>query len=137
MNMNKQKHVPVNSRLDKYAKNLRKNMTDEEKTLWYNYLNKINPRFHRQKIIGNYIVDFYCPKLRIVIEIDGVQHYEPEHYERDIIRDEFINSKDITVIRFDNSDIKKDYYMVLYRIADLCKMKARLFGIDLTLPKEI
>lgn len=135
--MNKQKHIPVNSRLDKYAKNLRKNMTDEEKTLWYNYLNKINPRFHRQKIIGNYIVDFYCPKLRIVIEIDGVQHYEPEHYERDIIRDEFINSKDITVIRFDNSDIKKDYYMVLYRIADLCEMKARLFGLDLTLPKDI
>ena len=135
--MNKKKHIPVNSRLDKYAKNLRKNMTDEEKILWYNYLNKINPRFHRQKIIGNYIVDFYCPKLRIAIEVDGVQHYEPEHYEKDFLRDEFISNKDITILRFDNSDVKKDYHSVLYRIADVCEMKAKLFAIDLVIPKDI
>ncbi len=135
--MNKQKYIPVNSRLDKYAKNLRKNMTDEEKTLWYNYLNKIYPRFHRQKIIGNYIVDFYCPKLRIVIGIDGVQHYQPQHYENDFVRDEFISKKDITILRFDNSEVKKDYCSVLYRIASHCEMKAELFGIDLTLPKDI
>ena len=53
-------YIPVNPKLDKFAKELRKNMTYEEKTIWYNYLNKIQPRFHRQKIIGNYIVDFYC-----------------------------------------------------------------------------
>lgn len=135
--MTKNKHIPVNSRLDKYAKNLRKNMTDEEKTLWYNYLNKIYPRFHRQKIIGNYIVDFYCPKLRIVIEIDGVQHYQPEHYEKDFVRDEFITGKDITVLRFDNLEVKKDYYTVLYRIASHCELKAKQMGLEISLPKDI
>lgn len=135
--MTKNKHIPVNSRLDKYAKNLRKNMTDEEKTLWYNYLNKIYPRFHRQKIIGNYIVDFYCPKLRIVIEIDGVQHYQPELYEKDFVRDEFITGKDITVLRFDNLEVKKDYYTVLYRIASHCELKAKQMGLEISLPKDI
>ena len=53
---------------------MRKNPTDEEKKIWYGYLRHLKPNFHRQRIIGNYIVDFYCPKLNLVIEIDGWQH---------------------------------------------------------------
>lgn len=57
------------------ARQLRSNMTKEEKTLWYRYLRNCRVRFLRQKPIGDYIVDFYCPKLHLVIELDGSQHY--------------------------------------------------------------
>jgi very-short-patch-repair endonuclease len=76
----------VNKKLRGFATNGRKNQTMQEKKLWYDYLNKVTPRFHRQGIIDNYIVDFYCPRLRIVIEIDGFQHYFKEAYEYDIKR---------------------------------------------------
>lgn len=130
-------YIPVNAKLDKYAKELRKNMTDEEKTLWYNYLNKINPRFHRQKIIGNYIVDFYCPKLKIVIEIDGVQHYEPDNARYDGKRTEFLEKLGLTVIRFDNSEVKNDYGSVLYYITTHCEVKARQMGLQVSFPDNI
>ena len=130
-------YIPVNPKLDKFAKELRKNMTYEEKTIWYNYLNKIQPRFHRQKIIGNYIVDFYCPKLKIVIEIDGIQHYEEDNAKYDLKRTEFLENLGLTVIRFDNSDIKKDYYSVLYYITTHCESKAKQLGIKVSFPDEI
>lgn len=73
--MKKKVKIPVNTELDKYAKELRKNMTTEEKIVWYQILKGRVPKFHRQKIIGKYIADFYCPQLKLIIEIDGVQHY--------------------------------------------------------------
>ena len=112
-------------------------MTYEEKTIWYNYLNKIQPRFHRQKIIGNYIVDFYCPKLKIVIEIDGIQHYEEDNAKYDFRRTEFLENLGLTVIRFDNSEIKRDYYSVLYYITTHCESKAKQLGIKVSFPDEI
>ena len=63
-----------NPKLTPNARELRKNMTKEEKQLWYNYLRKCKVRFLRQKVIDNYIVDFYCSKLNLVIELDGSQH---------------------------------------------------------------
>ena len=135
--MSKKIRIPVNSTLNNYAKEMRKNQTDEEKKLWYNHLKNITPKFHRQKIIGNYIVDFYCPKLKIVIEIDGIQHYEEDNAKYDLKRTEFLENLGLTVIRFDNSEIKRDYYSVLYYITTHCESKAKQLGIKVSFPDEI
>ena len=129
--------IPVNSELDKYAKNLRKNMTKEEKTIWYDFLNRITPRFHRQKIIGNYIVDFYCPKLKIVIEIDGVQHYNVANSVYDNEQTQFLESLGLSVIRFDNIDIKKEFGTVVYDITTHCEDKARMLGVQVRFPDDV
>ena len=68
------------------AKELRKNMTPWERKLWYEFLRYYPVRFQRQKAIGAYIADFYCAKARLVVELDGSQHYEPEQAEKDIQR---------------------------------------------------
>ncbi len=135
--MKKKTIIPVNSDLDKYAKNLRKNMTNEEKTIWYDFLNKITPRFHRQKIIGNYIVDFYCPKLRVIIEIDGVQHYDIANSIYDNERTQFLESLGFSVICFDNFDIKKDFGTVVYDITTHCEEKAMQLGVEVRFPDDV
>ena len=135
--MKKKIIIPVNSTLDQHAKNLRKNMTNEEKTIWYDFLNKITPRFHRQKIIGNYIVDFYCPKLKIVIEIDGVQHYNVANSVYDNERTQFLESLGLSVIRFDNIDIKKEFGTVVYDITTHCEDKARMLGVQVRFPDDV
>ena len=77
--MNKRKPLPINPELKEYAVKMRKNMTDEEKKVWFQILKGRVPKFHRQRIIGNYIVDFFCPKLKLIIEIDGYQHFYKEN----------------------------------------------------------
>jgi very-short-patch-repair endonuclease len=91
------------------AKNLRKNATKQEKHLWYDFLKNYEIKFQRQKAIGEYIVDFYCPSLKIAIEIDGRQHYSKEGLENDRIRTEEINKQGIQVIRITNTQIDKDF----------------------------
>ena len=135
--MKKKTIILVNSDLDQYAKNLRKNMTNEEKAIWYDFLNKITPRFHRQKIIGNYIVDFYCPKLKLVIEIDGVQHYDIANSIYDNERTQFLEGLGLSVIRFDNFDIKKDFGTVVYDITTHCEEKARMLGVQVRFPDDV
>ncbi len=87
---------------------LRKNATDEEKQLWYRYLKNYPIQWYRQRIIGNYIADFYCKKLKIVIELDGSQHYEETTMEYDRARTAYFQSQGIEVIRFTNTDIQKN-----------------------------
>ena len=72
--LERHKPLPLNENLRAYATEMRKNPTEEEKKIWYGYLRHLKPNFHRQRIIGNYIVDFYCPKLNLIIEIDRGQH---------------------------------------------------------------
>ena len=92
------------------AKDLRKNMTRQERKLWYEFLRDYKPRFQRQKAIGDYIVDFYCAKARIVLELDGNQHYETEEkIEYDFYRTEYLKSKNLQVIRISNYDIDKNF----------------------------
>ncbi len=91
------------------AKNLRKNMTPWERKLWYEYLRQYPVRFQRQKAIGNYIVDFYCAKARLVIELDGGGHYEPEQARKDAIRTADLNSMKLNVIRICNLDIDRNF----------------------------
>jgi very-short-patch-repair endonuclease len=99
-------HMPRNRNLILNAKELRLSATKEEKHLWYDYLSRYPVRFTRQKIIGNYIADFYCDAAKLVIELDGSQHYTPEGVEYDRIREEYINSLGIEVVRFTNIDVR-------------------------------
>ena len=73
----------ANKNLTNISKTLRKQMTNEEKHLWYDFLKKLPITFNRQKVIGNYVVDFYCASAKIVIELDGSQHYEENGREKD------------------------------------------------------
>ena len=88
------------------AKTLRKNMTKEEKHLWYDFLRTYPVRFLRQKVLGKYIADFYCAEAKLVIELDGSEHYTEEGRQHDEERTAFLNEYGLTVIRFTNLDIR-------------------------------
>ena len=127
--MNRRKPLPTNENLKKYAVEMRKNQTDEEKKVWYQILKGRIPKFHRQRIIGNYIVDFYCPQLRLAIEIDGYQHFYEENIEYDSKRTEYIESQDIYILRFENTEVNKDIEYVRFIIDNVCD--ARIKGIPI------
>ena len=91
------------------AKELRKNMTPWERKLWYEYLRDYPVRFQRQKAIGNYIVDFYCAKAGLVIELDGGGHYEPVQVQKDCIRTQILEEMGLKVIRICNRDIDLNF----------------------------
>ena len=101
-----------NEKLKTNAQMLRKNMTKEEAKLWYQFFCQYPNRFRRQYVIGNYIADFYCHKAKLVIELDGSQHYEPEQNEKDKKRTAYFESLDIKVIRFSNLDILRNFQEV-------------------------
>ncbi len=98
-----------NKNLVPFARELRKNMTKEERHLWYDFLRSYPVKFLRQKILGRYIVDFYCAKAKLVIELDGSQHYEPDAVQMDLARTEFLQGYGLTVVRFSNYDINKNF----------------------------
>ena len=102
----RKEYLPKNPALTKYARELRTNATSEEKKLWYQFLATYPIRFNRQRVIGNFIVDFYCPKARLVIELDGEQHYLGTAPEYDTARTAYFESLGILVLRFNNDDIK-------------------------------
>ena len=91
------------------AKQLRKNMTPWERKLWYEFLRGFPVRFQRQKAIGNYIVDFYCAKARLIIELDGGGHYEVDQREEDEVRTKELEQLGLTVLRFCNLDIDQHF----------------------------
>ena len=94
-----------NSKLTPTAQALRKNMTKEERKLWYEFLKLLPIPFKRQKVIQNYIVDFYCASANLVIELDGSQHYLQKGKDEDSKRDYFLSQLGLTVLRYSNSDI--------------------------------
>jgi very-short-patch-repair endonuclease len=100
------------------SRDLRKNMTDAEMLLWSKLSGKQLEgfQFYRQKIIGNYIADFYCPKSKLVIEVDGGQHYDTEGREKDRKRDDYMMREGITVLRFSDRDVLKHTGIVLESI---------------------
>ena len=100
------KHNPA---LTQNARILRKNMTKEEKHLWYDFLKTYPVRFLRQKVIDNYIVDFYCHQARIIIELDGSQHYSPDGKIYDKIRTEFFEERNLKVIRIPNIQVTNNF----------------------------
>ena len=106
------------------AKNLRKNATKQEKHLWYDFLKDYAIKFQRQKTIGEYIVDFYCPSLKVAIEIDGRQHYSKQGFEYDKFRTEEINKQGVRIIRITNEQIDKDFTCICeYLDTEIQKIK--------------
>ena len=112
------KFLETNKDLNTAAKDLRKNMTKEEKHLWHDFLKTYPIQFNRQKIIGNYIVDFYCKRAKLVIEIDGRQHSMKENRASDAKRDEELGKMGIMVLRYTNKNINSNFTSVC---ADILK----------------
>ena len=98
-----------NKCLTPLSQGLRKNMTKEEKHLWYDFLKKIPYQFNRQKVIGKYIADFYCSKAKLVVELDGSQHYEEENKQKDKERDQYLGEMDTKVLRFSNLELLENF----------------------------
>ena len=108
-----------NPQLTDRAKNLRKNMTKEEKHLWYDFLRNFPVRFIRQKVIDNYIVDFYCAQAGVVIELDGSQHYDEHGMKYDKIRTDKLKSRDLIVIHIPNNEINTNFEGVCQYIENI------------------
>ena len=113
--------LPYSRQLKQNSRELRSNMTDAEQKLWYWLRRKqINGwQFYRQKTIGSYIVDFYCPAARLVVELDGSQHFEPQHQAADQKRDAYLVSLGLRVLRFDNRQVLLEMDVVLGVIAQI------------------
>lgn len=98
-----------NSQLVPLARHLRKEMTKEERRLWYDYLRTYPVRIVRQKVLGKYIVDFYCAKAKLVIELDGSQHYEGQNPQKDEERTTFLQGYGVTVFRIPNNEVNENF----------------------------
>ncbi len=102
-------HLPYNPELVERAKELRKEMTPAERKLWYGYLRNFKYKVYRQRPIDHYIVDFYCHKLKLVIEIDGGRHFTTDGKEYDAYRTEVLQCYGLKILRFTNSEILKNF----------------------------
>ena len=103
---------PYNKIIISYAKDLRKNQTPWERVLWYEFLRNYPIKFQRQKVIGNYIADFYCAKAHLVIELDGGMHNTPKNQRYDNDRTNFLEKMNLQVLRISNTSIDEDLYSV-------------------------
>ena len=120
--------LPYNKKLQPFARHLRNNMTDAERLVWSKVRRKqiCNAQFYRQKNIGSYIVDFYCPAGKLVVEIDGGQHYEKDNMKKDQERDLYLKKLDFTVMRFSDMDVLKNIDGVVERIYEHLKSSPTL-----------
>ena len=114
-------HGKHNSSLTAAARELRKNMTREERRLWYDFLRDYPVRFYRQKVLGWYIADFYCAKANLVIELDGSQHYDEAGAEYDAKRTKFFHEYGLKVIRIQNPDVIRNFEGVCDYIDSIVK----------------
>ena len=117
---NKRKH---NAALTSNAKALRKAMTKEERHLWYDFLRTYPVRFLRQKVIDQYIADFYCHSARLVIELDGSQHYEPSGQLKDLGRTDHLESRGLAVLRIPNNAVNQNFRGVCELIDEMVKQR--------------
>ncbi|NEU82808.1 endonuclease domain-containing protein [Nostoc sp. UIC 10630] len=112
-------HLPYNPKLVERAKELRKNMTPAEKKLWNEYLRNFQYRVFRQRPIHHFIVDFYCPTLKTVIEIDGDSHFTDEAQDYDLERTNILEGYGLKIIRFTNSQVLNHFDSVCEQIQRL------------------
>ena len=110
--------IPYRKKLVSNARELRKNMTPEEKHLWFDFLKRLPFNVRRQHNIENYIVDFYIAEKKVVIEVDGIQHSVPENVEADEKRDRALSAWNIKVLRYTNESIKKCFDDVCQNILE-------------------
>ena len=104
-----------NSQLEN-ARRLRREMTPHERKLWYLFLRKYPVKIYKQRIIGRFIVDFYCASAQLIIEVDGSQHYEPQGMTSDFERSQFLEALGLQVLRFSNREIDRDFRGVCEQI---------------------
>ncbi len=117
--MNNKERIFNPLRTKSYRSKLRRNLTEPEKKLWYVIRNKqLGIKFRRQHGISNFIVDFYCSELKLVLEIDGDSHYSPDNKQADLERDKYIVSLGLTVLRFSNLEIMQNLEGVLVSIIE-------------------
>lgn len=115
---------PYEQKLIPRARELRKNMTRQERRLWYDLLRRLPVRFQRQKSTGGYILDFYCHEARLAIELDGGQHYTAEEIEYDAKRTAQLERSGLKIIRYSNTDIDKNFPAVCEDVSR--QVKARI-----------
>ena len=115
--------IPKNDDLLKKARQLRKEMTPQELRLWYRFLREYPVKIYKQRIIGNYIVDFYCASAKLVVEIDGSQHFDDEGKKYDVDRTNYLNSLGLLVIRFSNRDINCNFTAVCEKIDQVIRQR--------------
>ncbi len=112
-----------NGELVSRARELRRDMTKEERRLWFDYLRTYPVRFSRQKVLGRYIADFYCAQAGLVLELDGSQHYEPEEQEKDAQRTAYLEKYSIHVVRIPNNEVTGNFRGVCEYIDSLVKQR--------------
>ncbi len=100
-------------------------MTKEEKHLWYDFLKDVPQTVNRQKVIGKYVVDFYCADAKLVIELDGSQHFSDKGIETDKERDSYLNGLGIMVLRYSNYDLKTNFYGVCDGITEIINSRSK------------
>lgn len=105
-----------NADLTDLSQKLRKEMTKEERHIWYDFLKGLSVPVYRQRTFGRYIVDFYCPSAKLVIELDGSQHYDESGVASDFVRDEYLRSLGLSILRYSNDDIHKRFDAVCKEI---------------------
>ena len=98
-------------------------MTPEERHLWYDFLRTYPVRFLRQKVVGGYILDFYCASVKLAVEVDGTQHYTPDQIQYDGERERYLNGWGITVVRVPNSDIRTTFSEVCTKIDQIVQTR--------------
>ena len=109
-----------------FARNMRKNMTKEERHLWYDFLRDYPVKFTRQKILGRYIADFYCASCSLVVELDGSQHYDDDAIAKDNERTQYLEQFNIEVIRIANNQVNQNFRGVCEYIDHIVKSKMSL-----------
>ena len=115
-----------NGKLISHAKELRKNSTRQENHLWYDFLRSYPVRFQRQKTIDSFIVDFYCHKAKLVIELDGSQHYTDDGQIYDNERTKILNKHSLKILRFSNLDVDRNFNGVCTMIDNTIKERINL-----------
>ena len=118
--------IPKDNSLLGNARKLRRDMTPQERKLWYLFLQKYPVKVYKQRIIGSFIVDFYCACAKLVIEIDGGQHYEDPGLVYDTKRTAVLESFGLKVVRFSNADIDLDFNSVCEMIDMIVKERSRM-----------
>ena len=128
--------VKHNPELVGNARQLRKNMTAEERILWYQYLRTYPVKFYRQRTMGHYIVDFYCAKARLVVEIDGSQHFEDRGLEYDRARTKYLQGLGLKVLRVPNNELRKNLRGVCEAIDEQVRLAGFGEALELRPPEE-
>ena len=119
--------LPHQEKQLRYARELRREMTAEERHLWFDFLRTYPVKIKKQKPIGNYIVDFFCESARLIIELDGSQHYEDTGKQYDAERTRYLESFGLMVVRFSNLEINREFRAVCEYLDDLIQKRKALF----------